>query len=188
MEDLEKSGGEPGLKKAGLANASTFPGFCSHHDATLFRPIEGGSLTLDRSTAFLFAYRATTLELQRKKAALENARMAKAVADAGFPEDTHFQIQFDLAEHTAGIELGVKDLEESKVAYDEALARSDFSSVEYLAIQFDDVLPLVAASGFLPTIDFTGAFVQDLADLNKDVEHVTLTVTSYNQKSSLIWA
>lgn len=58
MKEMVQTDGNPQPRKIGVNNASVFPGFCSRHDTTLFKPIEGKSLTLTKDTAFLFAYRA----------------------------------------------------------------------------------------------------------------------------------
>jgi SEC-C motif len=68
MKDLIESRGNPSPRKIGVNNASVFPGFCNKHDTTLFRPIEGKSLSLDKNTSFLFAYRAIAYERFAKDA------------------------------------------------------------------------------------------------------------------------
>lgn len=52
------------LKKIGRNEASTFPGFCSQHDAEIFRELDTKRLDLsDEEQLFLLAYRSITREL-----------------------------------------------------------------------------------------------------------------------------
>ncbi len=63
-----ESEGNPSPRQIGINNASVFPDFCSKPDTTLFRPIEGKSLSLNKDTAFLFSYRAIAYERFAKEA------------------------------------------------------------------------------------------------------------------------
>lgn len=60
--------GQPGrdgnlrFKLIGVRQASTFTGFCSHHDTELFRPLETEHFTTSKEQLFLLAYRALSKE------------------------------------------------------------------------------------------------------------------------------
>ncbi len=68
MKDMMATSGNPKPRKVGVNSASVFPGFCNKHDTTLFKPIEGSVLTLDKNSAFLFSYRAIAYERFSKEA------------------------------------------------------------------------------------------------------------------------
>lgn len=187
LEDLFKNKGQTGLRKVGLGKASTFPGFCSQHDSSLFKPIEGKTLVFNRSTAYLFAYRAIALEIQRKTTALKQQSMIRSIADRGRDPLEQFLIQKTYAEFIAGLELGINDLSRIKQVYDLVIKEDSYANVHYIIHEFDSIIPLVVSSSFLPSTDFKGTLIQDLSHMG-ELEHVTITITSYEGKSMLIWA
>lgn len=187
--DLARASGKPGLKRIGIGRASTFPGFCALHDDGLFKSIEGVSVSIDQEAAFLFAYRAMSYELQRKISAIASTRLLSENADNGLPLNMQFGIQSNLAFYRIGSEIGLSDLKRIKSQYDAALLDGDFSSMQFLSIDFDEVLPIVVSSGCLPTDEFGGVSgTQDLLEMNGRIEHVTLTITSFGGKSKLVFA
>lgn len=54
------------FERTGVKKASRFPGFCEQHDSEVFSAIETKNLSLDKSSAIVFAIRAIALELYRK--------------------------------------------------------------------------------------------------------------------------
>lgn len=58
----------PKAQLMGINNASTFTGFCSHHDNLIFEPIEKHSFQNILQQIFLLGYRAISRELFNKKA------------------------------------------------------------------------------------------------------------------------
>ncbi|WP_050378726.1 hypothetical protein [Chryseobacterium sp. Hurlbut01] len=58
------------MKKIGINEVFTFPGFCKYHDNKIFSPIESSKIDFEnRSTNILFAYRAICQEIYRKNVA-----------------------------------------------------------------------------------------------------------------------
>lgn len=65
--DIEKRG-RFFMKKIGINEAFTFPGFCKYHDNKIFSPIENFEINFEeRITNVLFAYRAICQEIYRKE-------------------------------------------------------------------------------------------------------------------------
>ena len=61
FEDFQESDDFPGFlmpKPKGVANTNVFPGFCNHHDTTIFSPIENFAFDPESlEQCFLYAYR-----------------------------------------------------------------------------------------------------------------------------------
>ena len=57
--------------RIGIGEASTFNGFCSHHDNELFAPIDDNPFTGDLQQILLLAYRSVCHELHSKRFALD---------------------------------------------------------------------------------------------------------------------
>lgn len=178
MKDMIESEGNPSPRKIGINNASVFPGFCNKHDTTLFKPIEGKSLSLNRDTAFLFSYRAIAYERFAKEAQFK-AIAAQREMDRGQSFFHQSLIQKYLSAFMAGVQIGRRDMDRWKALFDERLlsgARDDF---HFLAVRFDSVLPIVASAAFHPEFDFLGNLLQRLGRDGGDLEHITLNVTVF---------
>lgn len=186
MKEMIESEGNPQPRKIGVNNASVFPGFCSRHDTTLFRSIEGKSLSLVKDTAFLFSYRAIAYERFAKEAQFRSTDIQRE-ADRGHPFWKQAMIQMHLATVVAGIRVGMRDMDRWKSQFDERLlsgAREDF---HFVAVRFDQVLPVVACGAFHPEFDLKGNPLQQLGRDSVDFDHVTLTVTTFEAQTIVVF-
>lgn len=186
MKDLIESKGKPSPRKIGINNASVFPGFCGKHDTTLFRPIEGRSLSLNKDTAFLFSYRAIAYERFAKEAEFKGIA-AQREMDRGYPFRVQSMIQTHLSVIAAGVQTGRCDMDRWKMQFDEKLlsgARDDF---HFLAVRFDSVLPIVASAAFHPEFDCQGNPLQKLGRDGADTDHITLNVTTFEGQTVMVF-
>ena len=141
--------------------ASTFTGFCRHHDSELFvRSKRLHSNPCSREHVFLLMYRALCMELHAKRRAL------RACADcsrgnSGRDHFTQRQIHMELDGWEHGLRLAIRELEARKKQFDEMLRRHDFSDVNALVVEFVQDRPdIVCSSGLLPECDFAGRQLQ----------------------------
>lgn len=186
MKDMIETEGNPSPRKIGVNNASVFPGFCSKHDDSIFKPIEGRSLSLTKDTAFLFSYRAIAYERFSKAAQLKVMDSLRE-ADRGHPFWKQATIQMHIDAMATGIKVGMRDVERWKGQFDERLlsgARDDF---HFVAIRFDQILPIVACSAFHPEFDFQGNPLQRLGRDGIDFDHITLTVTAFENQTIMVF-
>ncbi|WP_244506325.1 hypothetical protein [Pararhizobium polonicum] len=186
MKSMIETRGNPVPRKIGVGNASVFPGFCSKHDTTIFKAIEGKTVAIDSSTAFLFAYRAIAYERFAKEAQLRSAPI-QAEMDKGKPFRTQAYIQLYLNSALTGINTGMEDVSRWKAGYDERLLSGSRDGFRYFAVRFDSVLPVVACCAFHPEIDFHGNQLQRLARRGSDFEHITLTVTAFEGETIAVF-
>ena len=91
LEYVEKNHG-PGPTLWGINKASTFSGFCSHHDNTTFAPLEKQVFGGTSEQCFLLGYRALAVELYKKHAASQISSLQNA--DKGIPLEA--QVEFQL--------------------------------------------------------------------------------------------
>lgn len=184
VDQLHKNAGQIVPKLTGVNKASTFPGFCSSHDTSLFLPIESGALPLDRYSAFLLSYRAMAYELHAKERGIGGIESAR-VGDAGcsFAEQAAFQQ--DIHAFLIGLKWGLEDLLRWKSRLDQIYQTKDTSAADLLAVEFDGVLPFVAAFALQPEWDFDGKRLQD--PLLEQPAQVSLTVTVAGGKSIAVF-
>lgn len=187
MKDLVETDGNPQPRKVGVNNASVFPGFCSKHDTILFKPIEGKSLSLTKDTAFLFAYRAAAYERFSKEAQLRHLDIQREF-DRAYPFVKQAGVQMHLDAMLAGIKLGMRDLDRWKGQFDDRLLSGERDDFHFVGIRFDQILPVVACGGFHPEFDLQGKPIQKLGRDGVDLDHVMLTVTTFEGQTIVIFA
>ena len=186
MKELIETEGTPSPRKIGVNNASVFPGFCSKHDDSIFKAIEGKSLSLAKDTAFLFSYRAIAYERFAKVAQLKGIDIQRE-ADRGHPFWKQAIIQGMIHALVEGIKIGLRDVDDWKKQFDTRLlsgARDDF---HFLAIRFDRVLPIVACGAFHPEFDFQGNPLQRLGRDHLDYDHITVSVTTFEGQTIMVF-
>lgn len=142
------------LASVGRRQATTFTGFCSRHDTSLFSPIENGDyITGNVEQNLVFAYRALARELVTKRTQINFfTRLAQE-----FPENLPLFAEMQLA-----AENSAEPLSGFKQRFDESLEMGDFSCLETRVIEFDVAYPLAVNSIFLPVKDFEGNTLQEL--------------------------
>jgi len=185
MKDMIESEGKPSPRKIGVNNASVFPGFCGKHDTTLFKPIEGKSLPLNRDTAFLLSYRAIAYERFAKEAQFK-AIAAQREMDRGHSFFHQSMIQTHLSIFAAGVEIGRRDIDRWKKQFDERLLSGSRDDFHFLAVRFDGLLPVVASGAFHPEFDFQGNPLQKLGRDGADLDHITLNVTAFEGQTVVV--
>lgn len=186
MKDLIETEGNPSPRKIGVNNASVFPGFCSKHDDSIFKPIEGKSLSLTNDTAFLFSYRAIAYERFAKEAQLRGTDIQRE-ADRGHPFWKQAIIQTHLGAMVTGIKIGMRDIDGWKKQFDDRLLSGVRDDFHFLAIRFDQVLPIVACSAFHPEFDLQGNPLQRLGRDCVDFDHIALTVTAFEGQTIMVF-
>jgi SEC-C motif len=145
----------------GVGNASTFPGFCNTHDA-MFSPAEQKIVPLSQEVAFLLSYRAIAYEKFLKECALRSSQLHRQEVDKGQPFAEQVRIQQTLYAAQYQMELGLRDLTQSKGAFDAAY-RASYSGFNFLVVEFSAVLPVVSCGAFFPDFDLFGQPLQSLA-------------------------
>lgn len=182
FNEIDKREGQIDMAKIGVGKASTFPGFCSHHDTELFRSVESADSKLDAYNGFLLSFRAVTYELAAKDAQLRSHVASKAFADNGLAFERQVAVQNFLSLHQIGIEQGLADTTALKATYDEAFLTKSFSNFSFYGVEFDGLLPFVAAGAFMPEFDFSGMRLQEIGIAGRP-SHVALNITQLGCKT-----
>ncbi|WP_271077430.1 hypothetical protein [Aurantiacibacter sp. MUD61] len=150
-----------GLTSIGINLASTFYGFCSHHDSETFKPAETAKEP-NRNVAFLLSYRALSFEIYMKMVAIKTLEFARDHIDRGLEFEQQCESQQEIAAGIFGLSLGYDEHRRFKRDWDTSLLNGDFSSLEWSFIQFDGLLPISTSGVFLPEYDFQGRNLQSL--------------------------
>jgi len=179
--------GRPGYKLIGIRRASTFTGFCAHHDSDTFRPLETRPFIASKEQLFLLAFRAVSKELYAKKFAIRTVPLLRKT-DKGKDILHQVALQRNLYLHEQLLQIGLRDLELVWMGYQAALLAGDYDRFSAYVI-FTDKLPDFAASGAIcPEFDFQGHAIQNLA-APTNLDLITYTVLPLASRGiiALVW-
>lgn len=141
--------------KVGINSASVFRGFCSHHDAELFRPIDTQDFKCSPEQLFLYFYRAICRELHIRHCMAKAhatpddiARVHPGIPKHHYEESVRWQRTHFLVE--------ALKLYQCKFKMDSALLNAEFRRLKHYIITFKRQPSVLSAAAFTPTCDFAG--------------------------------
>lgn len=162
----------------GWTKASTFPGFCSHHDKQLFAPLEDMPFTGSQHQCFLLAYRSFVWELYAKTVQVRRDAYQAALIAARSPE---LKGIFGHIRHSK--KLGFRDINQHKGSYDRVLSARRWSECHGLLIEFDQTFPIQCSAGWSPETDIHGNLLQDLNHSPRKLDSAALVSFAADGKS-----
>ena len=136
---------EPSI--VGWKKASTFPGFCSRHDRSTFRPIEEIPFTGTPAQCFLVGYRALCHQIHQKRAAIRQCVLLKNLGDKGHPLEVQRMVQRHYAMMEAGTRKGLEAFAALKASMDRQLIAEEFSGWSRLIVRFNGSLCVASTGG-----------------------------------------
>lgn len=153
----------------GINNASTFTGFCAHHDNEIFAPLEKKIFSGTPEQCFLLYYRAFSREYYVKLAAKD------AVDNALQKQDIFSQSDSDLIR--TSYKLSGKQVKNQKAIYDNIIENKHFGAIEAYIIELKASPPVMCSGVFQPIQDYDGNILQDIDDIIDNPQYIS--VTSY---------
>lgn len=173
VHDPSKIMWEP--ESIGINKASTFTGFCSHHDCTTFARIDTQPFSSDPESLLLYAYRSLCRELFMKRGHLELIEGMRD-GDKGLPPNAQEDYQEFIRFHGLGVALGVRTMSRQKNAFDSALTAHDYSGMLYCVVEFDRTPGLLCSGTSIVEVDFDGRLYPQLGNPNIWQEIVTFSL------------
>lgn len=165
-------------KLTGWKDASTFPGFCAHHDKQLFSPLEDEPFTGSQEQCFLLSYRSIAWEYYAKHRSDHSSDYRAALTAQKDPQIKDLMEIFNF-----GTELGLNDARARKVAFDDVLSKERWSDCHGLLIEFDQIFPIQCSAAWAPTIDVHGKTLQILDDSPRTPEGASIASFAADGKS-----
>lgn len=178
MLDLENHDGNFQPKLLGAKRASTFPGFCSYHDKSIFSNLEDKNFIGNRHQCFLLSYRSLSRELYAKQCAVQHAAYRNAMAMNSTPETRAYILDRNYVD-----EINLRDLERHKEKYDTVLESKNWKECEGLIIEFDEKFPIQCSAAYEPSCDINNNPIQQLEDTSITPEIVTINSFAADEKS-----
>jgi hypothetical protein len=183
---LAKTRGQLNFKFIGVNEASTFTGFCAFHDNGTFEPLEKLPFLATAEQCFLLAYRPICREAFIRRDRPEVARILKQT-DKGRPASQQAVIQTSLAAFEVGSDLGLRDLEFHKSAYDRRVVQKSYSDVRYLVLELANTPDILCSGLFYPECDFEGNQLQNL-DSERTLDLLTYSIVTTEQGGAVVFA
>lgn len=163
----------------GRKEATVFTGFCGYHDNELFKPIENYQFNGSDEHIFLYTYRCFALGYHRKQ---ENIKLQQIILD----KRPSLIGNSEIDEMFSGEKLAIRDLEECKKIFDQAIIDKKYDVLTSVVWDFKKTINF-AASGFTALCyDLKGNKIQDIKNINIPMKHVFFTVFPEGDKSYCI--
>lgn len=177
IENLQKNNGVIVPELIGVNRASTFTGFCSNHDNSIFSPLEKVDFTGTKEQCFLLMFRSVAREFYTKQAAASLADIRKD-SDKGKAFEQQLAIQEFNVLHDFGLAAGVKDGVHFKSLLDEMLQARDYATLHAYVIELTVPPDIMCSGSIFPEEDFDGNRLQDLNNID-DIPSL-LSFTSFS--------
>lgn len=164
---MKRTSGNPGLRKVGINRASTFAGFCKHHDNALFEPIDNFPLRPLKAQIALYAYRSLCREYFVKENAVSVLAKMRIHPELDVPR------QQLLDASLFGHRIGLAGLRHHKSIYDRALTDCDYEQFEFTYFTSSSPCPVQLSGLLYPDYDFLGNHLQDLGSHKTALDLIT---------------
>ncbi len=187
MPALIKNKGDIYLEKIGINQASTFKGFCSYHDKSLFSCIEDEGFTKTNEQFFALAYRAICKEVYAKSPNTEILDFIKS-ADKGKSIISQLAIQSLANCFSLGTDTAFDELNDLKILFDDSLVSNTVLDMCHVIISSNSPCPVSVSSIVAPDVDFEGKKIQDLSNLKVVPEHVIFNSFSSDGNGYIVFS
>jgi SEC-C motif len=186
FDNLNRNNGVLRPTLIGVRKASTFNGFCSHHDAELFAPIEMEDFKCTSEQCFLLGFRALCREIYTKRAQNESIAIMRE-ADKGQNIQRQLMVQAIAEAFQSGAQSAISDNLFHKGEFDKLLLSKNFDDVRFACFYFDRTPDVMCSFAFNPSHDFQGRELQDLSDLDKRAKIIACSTIAFDHLGALIF-
>lgn len=178
IKKINEANGLISPQLTGWKAASTFPGFCAHHDKEIFEPLEDAPFSGSLQQCFLLSYRAIVWEYYAKLRADHSSplRVALAASKDNYTQSLASFFNFQN-------ELGLRDMQARKKYFDDALFNENWDHLHGLLIEFDGLFPIQCSAAWSPTIDVFGKHLQTLGNSPQTPSGATMSSFAADGKS-----
>lgn len=187
--DLDRTNGEVVLKKVFIKSATTFNGFCAHHDRTTFAPVENKPYVGSVEQAALLGYRSLAKELYNKNAAVESVKINLTMLQEIFsPDDLNFtQASLLYAQNAWAMNLGAQEISKNMKYFHDAIQSEDYSDFYYAIFHSNSSPGALCATAISPEFDFSGRRLQKISDLSIPLEYCTIAIQCTSDGADIIF-
>lgn len=156
--------------------ASTFPGFCSKHDAEIFRNLETVEFIGSPEQCVLQSYRAICNEYYKKLALIETFEFFKSVLDKGKTIQDQISIQYSILKSIKSQSKSLEELNNLRKFFREIISTKNFDLVSSAIYFFEGDISVISTSTVHAEFCFEGRKLIDMWNLKLDAQGLTHAV------------
>lgn len=164
LSNKNSSSETPKPSEIGIGEASTFPGFCSHHE-NKFHKFENRPIDGSKEQCVLIGFRALCHELFKKEIGIRIHEECRDETCKGIDWAWQYRNVIILNNLNEGAKLAVPDLEHSLGLYNKMISAKCYDDIESYVIFFKGSSILYSAGACLLENDFDNNIVQDVFNL-----------------------
>lgn len=176
------------LLPIGKKAASTFFGFCQHHDTRIFEPIEQHPELINLNSiehCFLLSFRAFAISYHRKK---EDINLFSIQDEAFRIRLKRYLNIYNLQEYLEGLIIGLKDMEPNKKILVDALYSKDYSCLDFFVYELDYTAPVAMCMLTTPPFLFSGKPINTSEDPEYQFSDIITSVIPLKSRTLIIFA
>ncbi|QDU32743.1 hypothetical protein KS4_07770 [Poriferisphaera corsica] len=168
--------------KIGINKASTFYGFCQHHDKAIFKPIEDVDFIASPMQCFLMCFRALCFELYKSRGAVINNDY-RDLCCRGQHYREQLTIHENVRRYNAETKSKIHDLEILKRWMDSSISKGVIpKNFAFTVIEYNEQSPFHVSAVISPEYDFEGRQLLELSDLSSFSDRVMISTIPLERK------
>lgn len=173
-----------GTDKKGRGIATTFTGFCKHHDKILFQEIEDKDFVCSEKQIFLLSYRTMAWHFHKKQEQVNaNEIFTRKMQQQGFlPPKTK-----DRRDYIKGLSLAIKDNNIEKQQFDKALLSENYNAINCSIWEIPYEINFAVSTMIAIEHDILGNRINDLTK-ETNIKTIYLNIFPGNGKSFCVWS
>lgn len=168
----------------GRGVTTTFTGFCSYHDKTLFQEIEDKDFTGSNKQIFLLTYRTMAWHYHKKQ---EQTMVACIQAEKMYAHGFDISKSEDSIDYLTGLKLGLEDNEIEKRLFDDALLNENYDCVRSIIWEIPYEISIAVSMMTEIEYDINGKQINDLLS-DETPKKIYLNIFPSAKKSFCIWS
>ena len=187
MFDQDRWDLNAGPNKVGIGEASTFAGFCAHHDNELFAPIEKQPFQGTLEQIAILGYRAICHELFLKECSVEVANILRDL-DKGQPFPAQVMHQEAVSLYESGLLKSIEEIQVLKSIYASFVFEKSFSNIGYYVVTFDRPPEIMCTGAVQATHDFEGNKIAELGHLDIPAHWMTFSFLATDNGGAAVFS
>lgn len=179
--NVDENGVYTDFKPLGKKQASTFYGFCKHHDTELFKDIETKPFDNNNDKhCFLATYRSFAHEYHAKKEVLQ--------AYENCEEYRKMFSSVEIEGKINGTKLAIRDMSKVRERLNDILKIENFQELDYYTVSYSGLIPIACSSAFSPEYSYRNKILNKSTCTSIVYENVFLTVLPSKDRTDVIFA
>lgn len=189
FDALIKNDGIFGVRKFGINEASTFLGFCSEHDKSLFSIFEDNPIIPTKEQLCLLSYRSVCRELYTKENEADTTLSEHLMNLNEFKESSMTSyMRKALERRKILLDIGLSELKRTYQELNNIITNKNFDDLEYFIINLSSPAYVLCSGAIVPNLDFNNKVLKDLYNPNESAEHLFFNIVNIDNAGMCVFS